>query len=268
MKPINDIAELRKIQLDILKHVDAFCKQNGIKYFLSGGSMIGAVRHHGYIPWDDDIDLMLLRDDYERLISLYTKKDNSEFKLHHFKLEKGYLKPFVKIDNSNTILEEYAEDPIEMGVNIDIFPIDVVPNEKSKQIKMYKRFQLYKNLINIKIIKESTSRAWYKNLLVFISHQLLSFLPMKSLIKALERNAIQYKGTVSDYCGVAVWGYGVKEINLRKNWDDVMEVDFENTKAPIPCGYDNYLTSVYGNYMQLPPEEKRVSEHLFRAWWK
>lgn len=268
MKPIKDIAELRSIQLGILKHVDTFCKDNGIKYFLSGGSMIGAVRHHGYIPWDDDIDLMLLREDYDRLISLYTEKDNSDYKLHHFKLEDNYLKPFVKIDNSKTVLEEYTEEPIEMGVNIDIFPIDIVPNDKSKQKKMYKRFQLLKALIDLKTVKRSNSRAWYKNLVFSISHFLLRPLPMKTLIYALDKNASKYKGIESDFCGVAVWGYGSKEINQRKNWEEVLEVDFEDTKAPIPAGYDNYLTCVYGNYMQLPPEEKRVSEHRFKAWWK
>lgn len=268
MKYITDIQELRSIQLEILKHVDAFCKKNGIKYFLSGGSMIGAVRHHGYIPWDDDIDLMLFREDYEKLISLYTQTDNSDYKLHYFKYEENYLKPFVKIDNSKTVLEELAEEPIKMGVNIDIFPIDVVPDDKRKQRRMYNRFQFYKSLIDLKNIKEATTRAWYKNALVFMFHYLLRLVPMKMLISALEKNATKYKGVKSKFCGVAVWGYGAREINLRKNWDEVMEVDFENTKAPIPKGYDNYLTCVYGDYMQLPPEEKRVSEHLFKAWWK
>ena len=269
MKPINDIAELRRIQLDILKHVDAFCKENCIKYFLSGGSMIGAVRHHGYIPWDDDIDLMLLREDYDRLISLYTEKDNSEYKLHYFKLEKDYCKSFVKIDNSKTVLVEDTEEPIaEMGVNIDLFPMDIVPNEVSKQKRMYRRFEFYKALIDLKNVRKSNKRSVFKNTILSLSHFLLRPLPMRTLINALERNATKYKGEVTDYCGVAVWGYGMREVNNRRNWDEVLEVDFENTKAPIPAGYDNYLTCVYGDYMQLPSEDKRVSEHIFKAWWK
>ena len=165
MKQYIEIEELRKIQLDILRHVDDFCKVYKIKYFLCGGSMIGAVRHHGYIPWDDDIDIMLLREDYDKLISLYSKTDNSEYKLHCFNLDKDFLKPFVKIDNSKTVLEEIVADPIKMGVNIDVFPIDVVPNDKSQQKKMYNRFKLYKTIINLKIIKTSASRIWYKNFL-------------------------------------------------------------------------------------------------------
>ena len=90
---------------------------------------------------------------------------------------------------------------------------------------------------------------------------------MNTFVRMLDRSAVKYRGVECDYCGVAVWGYGMREINLRKNWDNVIEMQFEDIMAPVPEGYDNYLTCVYGDYMKLPPESKRVSTHIFKAYW-
>lgn len=269
MKEITEIAELRKIQLDILKHIDVFCKENQIKYFLSGGTMIGAVRHHGYIPWDDDIDIMMLRNDYEKFISLYTDKDKSKYKIHYYADDKSFTFPFVKIDNSDTIIIEKAVNKVEnLGINVDLFPIDVIPNEKQLQRKLYSRTSLIMNLLTLKDVVPSKERSWYKNLILYISRVFLWPVPMITLVRKLDENALKYRNVQSDFCGVAVWGYGLREINLRKNWDNVIEVPFEDMMAPVPGGYDNYLSCVYGDYMQLPPEDKRVTHHGFKAWWK
>lgn len=269
MKKYINTEELRNVQLDILKHVDNFCKENDIKYFLCGGSMIGAVRHHGFIPWDDDIDIMLLREDYEKFISIYSEKDKSEYKLHSLLTDKKYSSTYVKIDNSRTVLKEYVEEPTaEIGINIDVFPVDDLPNNKEAQKKIYKRYGYYRALIDLKNVRFSKERVWYKNLVLLISHLLLKPVSMRKLADLIENNAVKYKGKTSDYCGIVVWGYGLREINYRKNWDDCILVDFEDMKAPIPVGYDNYLTCVYGDYMKLPPEEKRISHHAFEAYWK
>jgi len=269
MKEIIDISELRRVQLDILKHIDNFSKHNGIKYFLSGGTMIGAVRHHGYIPWDDDIDIMMLRDDYEHFISLYTQKDTSKYRLNYYKNDKSFTFPFVKIDDSETVMLEDVNYKVDgMGINIDLFPIDVIPNDKHQQRKLYSRTSFLMNLFALKNVTPSKERSWYKNAILYISRIMLLPIPMRALVRKLDENALQYRHLQSDYCGVAVWGYGEREINLKKNWDNVLELPFEDTIAPVPEGYDNYLTCVYGNYMQLPPEDKRVSHHGFKAYWK
>ncbi len=264
-----DSTELKKIQLDILRHVDSFCRQNHIKYFLCGGSMIGAVRHQGYIPWDDDIDIMMLRNDYERFIRLYMENDSSNYHLHDYRLESEYTNPYVKIDDCRTILKEKSETPIKnLGVNIDLFPIDTVPDDKRKQKKMFFWFNFYLGIMDLKRVVPVKSRAWYKNLTLYIAHFLLLPIPMKWLVRKLAQNALQYRGEESSYCAIALWGYGKKEINLRSNWDNTIEMPFEDMLAPLPQGFDNYLTCVYGDYMQLPPKEKRKSHHIFQAWWK
>ena len=269
MRPINETKELRKIQLDILKHVDAFCKKNGIKYFLSGGSTIGAVRHHGYIPWDDDIDIMMLREDYDHFISLYTQNDTSKYRLHYYKNDNSFTFPFVKIDDSDTVLIELVNNKVDnMGINIDLFPIDVVPNKKSMQKRLYNVTSFIMAIMALKDTVPSPDRSWYKNAVLYISRILLHPVRMITLVHILDKNALRYCNLKSDYCGVVLWGYGMREINLRKNWDKAIMIPFEDMLAPVPEGYDNYLTCVYGDYMKLPPEDKRISHHGFNAWWK
>ena len=123
-------------------------------------------------------------------------------------------------------------------------------------------------LLGLKQISINKRRVFYKNCLLFISHIILKPLPLSSIVMRIERNAMKYKDEKSLYCGVAIWGYGMREINLRSNWDEVLYVPFEDMLVPVPKGYDNYLRGIYGDYMQLPPQEKRITHHDFKAWWK
>ena len=260
-------SELRTIQLSILKHVDAFCSMHKIKYFLCGGTLIGAVRHQGYIPWDDDIDIMMLRPDYERFVHEYRENDNSCFSLHVPEDNDSYYFPYAKIDDTRTELKENVLHQSSMGVNIDLFPIDVVPEDIQLQSKMYGRLKFLMRLMQLKTVVVMPGRSTLKNLTLMISHVLLKPVSMKSLVHKIVSNATRYSGQQSECCGIAVWGYGMREVNKRSNWDDEKRVPFEDMMAPIPVGYDNYLRGVYGDYMQLPPEEKRITHHDFEAWW-
>ena len=132
MKEI-EIEELKRIQIGILKHLDAFCKENNLTYFMCGGTLLGAVRHKGFIPWDDDIDIMMKREDYDKLIALYPKNDNSNFKLFSYELDKSFPYPFAKMDDCRTIFEEEINDSYKIGVNIDIFPIDYITEDLNCQ---------------------------------------------------------------------------------------------------------------------------------------
>ncbi len=266
MKEI-DICEVRTIQLEILNHINIFCNTHNIKYFLCGGSMLGAIRHQGYIPWDDDIDIMMLRDDYEKFIQLYKQKDNSYFRLRYFKNENDMPFPFVKIEDSRTILRENVENTIEMGINIDLFPIDTIPEDEKLQKKMFNRYKIYRQLLDLKQVSIRKGRSFWKNCVLFVSHIALRLLPLHALIHKIENNAKQYSNTKSNLCGIVVWGYGLREVNAKSNWDNVLRTKFETISAPIPNGYDAYLTAVYGDYMQLPPEEKRITHHDFKAYW-
>jgi lipopolysaccharide cholinephosphotransferase len=254
--------------LNILKHIDSFCAENGIKYFLSGGTMLGAVRHHGYIPWDDDIDIMMLRKDYDHFIKIYSEQNNESYGLRSNIIDSNFPFTFSKIEDKRTLLKENTEEKVVIGVNIDVFPIDTVPEDIKLQKKMYKKFERLRNFLLLKTISTRKGRFFMKNILLVFSHIILKVVSTSFLIKKIEENAIKYKMESSKYCGVVVWGYGIKEINLLSNWRETVMMKFEDMNAPVPIGYDNYLTSLYGDYMQLPPEEKRITHHSFEAYWK
>ena len=263
-----DIEELKRIQLDILKRIDSFCKEHQIKYFMSGGSLIGTIRHKGFIPWDDDIDIMMLRGDYERFIKEFVALDDSTYKLHSSRNVDGWYLPFAKVENSKTIIKEHIETKYIMGINVDVFPIDNVPEKESLQKKMYEKWQKWSNIHGMKLMSTIRGRSLLKNVALVLSHFVLTVVSFKYIVKKIETNAMRYSNQKTKFCGVAVWGYGLKEINLKSNYSDVIYMPFENIVVPVPIGYDNYLTSVYGDYMELPPLEKRISHHKFEAWWK
>ena len=269
MKEIENAADLRTVELGILKHVDEFCQENNIQYFLGYGTLLGAIRHKGFIPWDDDIDIFMHRKDFERFIKEYSDKDRSQYEIRCYSLEDNYPYPFAKISDSSTILIEYSENPIEhLGINIDLFPMDVIPDDSIRQRKLYAIKSLYHTLINLKIVSPSHERIWYKNVVLNISQFILRPIPLSFFVKRIVNNAMKYHHNITNCCAVAVWGYGMREINNKHNWDKAIKVQFESLQLPVPIGYDDFLTAVYGDYMQLPPEEKRVTHHAFKAYWK
>lgn len=267
MKEIN-IEELKKIQLEILLHVDKFCKEHNIRYFLCAGTLLGAIRHKGYIPWDDDIDIMLFREDYNRLIDIFLESDNGQYRLHTYKKEKEFPYPFVKIDDSRTSLRETVEGDFEMGVNIDVFPIDTVPQNGLLQKLFYTKCGIVLNALMLKRISLQFDRGLLKNFIIKIFHRIFKGISCYYFVRTLDRLAQSYSQKKSEYCGLACWGYGMREMNLRSNFDEVIYVSFEGHSLPAPKGYNNYLSAVYGDYMQMPPEDKRVTHHAFEAFWK
>lgn len=265
MKEINN-RELQNIQLEILKKIDSYCKEHKIQYFLAHGSLIGAVRHQGIIPWDDDIDIAISREDYERFVAGFSDEHMEVYSLRTS--EKCHF-PYAKVSDSRTVVFEGSlRKTSEFGVNIDIFPMDVAPDDIKERQKLIRRARFWQMLLKIKLSRVSKIMTLKQNLIIFPGRILLAPISVTSLARNIDRISSSLKGQDTNTVGVMVWGYGEREIFRKEVFSEVMEMQFEDFSAPVPKGYDKVLTSLYGSYMEYPPLEKQMSHHDFEAYWK
>lgn len=259
---------VKETQLGILKNVKLFCDEHKINYYLTGGTCIGAIRHKGYIPWDDDIDISMKREDYIKFIQeyvLWTK----DFNLNSCETTKSYPYPFAKISDPNSILvEENDELKMEMGINIDLFPIDTLPDNKLLIQLVMSIIMFLRNAINLKAIKVNEERKIHKNTVLIISKFILRIFSSNVLSKFINSFASHRWNSKHEKGGIIVWGYGKREIVNIHCFDETIEVEFENDLYKVPKDFDTWLTSIYGNYMQLPPIEKQVTHHRYKAYIK
>ncbi len=259
----------KQIMLDILIFVDKFCKENGIKYFLAGGTLIGAVRHKGFIPWDDDIDIALLREDYNKLLNTFNSISNGKYRLISRKTDKKYYLPYAKIIDTSTVLCENVHGVTEIGVNIDVFPFDYISDETAKNYNsIVSKTSLLEKIIAVKSIKLSKQRPFLKNAATVL---LRGICPVPFWYSAVLKEKRMQKYAVSNpakYVANFYGAWGAKEISETKNVLEVMPAEFEGHTFNIPTGYDAWLTNIYGDYMTPPPKEKQISHHDYTVYFK
>jgi lipopolysaccharide cholinephosphotransferase len=261
-------SELKKIQLGILKIVHQYCEENSITYFLCYGTLIGAIRHKGFMPWDDDIDIMMPRPDYEKFIKEFNSYCSEDYFVYSHEYHKDYAYPFAKISNEKTIIIENV-NAISIGINIDLFPIDGLPYNERRSKNHISYISIFKKLLYWKLINSRHEYKWYKNIIIKILHASLYLIPQRILSQKLTLVAKKIDFEGSDFVGCVVWGYGHKERFNKELYSVSVMCEFENFKFRTLIGYDKYLKNLYGDYMQLPPINERVSHHAFSyAYWK
>lgn len=260
-KPMNPISpsEIKSIELSILEHIDKTCRENGIRYFLSYGTLLGAVRHKGFIPWDDDIDICILRPDYEKFMKLASESD-TRFRLLHLSTDKKYYYEFAKVVDSKTQVFNEGLLPNENeGVWVDIFPIDKVSYLRRTQRFLVKVALACRILSVYRKFPAKHSRLWHP---IWLASKLIGprfFLHVTDFLSKHGKDS----GTVGYIAsnGDAKYCFG-SEI-----FAESVSLPFEDKTFPAPKEYDRYLTCLYGDYMQLPPEDKRVT-HSISAFWR
>ena len=265
MKKYLTLKEVQKSEVNILNNLLKLLKQESINYYIYAGSMIGAIRHKGFIPWDDDIDIIIPRPDYEKLIEYLKKNNNILYKnFQGTSYELGNSKfPFLKIIDKNIKLETNNDN--DEFLWIDIFPIDGIPNNYNffisknrflKKLYYLKRYELNKNNFNFSFKKKLS-----KELL------LLLFKPISydKITEKIIKNSKKYDFDKSDIVGILAWGDCHSGDILNKKWLENYELQFEHIKVNGFKNYDIYLKNRYGNYMELPPKNERIS-HNFKAW--
>ena len=271
------VEELRKIQLDILKSFADFCEENGLNYYLSGGTLLGAVRHKGYIPWDDDIDIMMPRKDYEFAMKNYCTSIYKAISIENYK---DYWDLAGRIIDSRTLLNiAYEKKPT--GVYIDVFPIDGVPKNRLAQRFEFAIEYLLIMLNRSTVLKRQPSHLYkntnlashiknrFRTIVKYLMITLMGSTNPSLWVRLIHYVARRYPFDTNRQVAVAVLGnHGTHEIVSGQVYRDKILLPFENQSFWGPVGYDIYLRQIYGNdYMSIPPVDKRISNHNFKAYW-
>lgn len=246
-------------ELKILVAFDKICKIENLRYSLAGGTLLGAVRHKGFIPWDDDIDVCMPRPDYEKLVSLIGEKDISDRYCFITDREKNAAYPFLKLLDKDIGIQikGYKEVP---NLWIDIFPVDGLPNEDEKIAKIYKKSAKYRKLIYLGMLEKAKYyRGEHSKFYALLAKTFVSLYTVKRAVKKSVKFARRYGFDESDNVGIVTWGcYGVGECMPKREFEQFTKMEFEGLEFSVMGCWDSYLHGIYGDYMQLPPEGKRV----------
>ncbi len=263
-----EIEQLKKRELEILHAFTSFCEANKLRYFMFGGSLLGAIRHKGFIPWDDDIDVCMPRDDYNKLSNMAGTEMGPDYFIQTHKTDPEYLLPFIKIrDNKSVFLElSVLNSNINHGIFLDIFPLNSVPESRLKRFFYNLKIYRYNIPINKKFNlheKESILKRFFK----FLIAMPYNHLSIPELTKKREEFVIRHQYAKSKYLACGLFSF--KLVFNKTDFSSGIEWSFENMNVLVPVNWDNVLKTHYGNYMELPPVEKRITNHPvadFKIW--
>ena len=263
--------EIKNIELDILKDVAKFCDLNNIQYYLAYGTLLGAIRHKGFIPWDDDIDIIMPRPDYIKFIENYPNNANKNYILTSIYNNDDHLYTFTKVYDSRT---EKIEEGLSYnnnnvgGVEIDIFPMDGVPEDINESNKFFDKQKKWFKYYSFSISKFKKSRDPIRTIFKFIIFTITKVIGKERFIKIINKRAMKNKFEESKYVASScVPYYGNKERICKSNYIGQIKIEFEGEFFNAPNGYDEYLSNIYGNYMRLPPIEQRITHHKYQVFW-
>ena len=253
---------LQKKQLEILDEIKMLCDKHKIKYWLDGGTCLGAIRHKGFIPWDDDVDLGMPRKDFDRFIDVCKKELNNKFFLQTSETETNFPLEFAKIRMNYTLLKEKdnINQSYHQGIFIDIFPYDYTSNHLLIRYYLQYKTVFYRLMILHKVGIKVRPKNIIEKIGFVIINIISSLYSIKSLRKKLKKYYYKYPDT-SKYMAVFVTTVITKAIYKKDLFDKTINIPFENKEYPVLANYDEFLTKLYGDYMTPPPVEKRKIGH-------
>jgi lipopolysaccharide cholinephosphotransferase len=279
--------EVKKVQLDLLRYLDATCRENHIEYSLIGGSLLGSVRHGGFIPWDDDIDIMLVRGEYEKLVAVL-QRSPERYHLLHYTTDDTF-QPYSKFYDTRTVLKSFRDQMYNkrVGVHVDVFPYDALPADSAERAAfMHEVFAESERLVSTVFPAFISGTTWYYQfarvflrLPFFIRYhgknreiaQKLDTLAQRydsqSTLPALTSQGADSAGSATEM-GFLGSRYFSKEHFPSGVFSEYEDCKFEDMTVRRIVRYDDYLTQIFGDYMQLPPVKDRVNHDFYHWFWK
>ena len=260
-----ELQALHDKQVLILKEIERVCRANDIRYFAIAGTLLGAIRHEGFIPWDDDIDLGMLRLDYERFLDCAKNDLGEDYFLQTWNTDSSFGLPMAKIRLNGTRLVEAASAnvPCHQGIFVDIFPFDAKPDSPPRRLAhSLSAFILKRTMLSISGYSVGVECNPVARLALRLTSSVAKLVPKRLLIRLFERQMQQFNGTYTDEHVTVAGSYGYRRECIRTSWaSELVEYTFEGLTVPGFSRADEYLSALYGDYHKLPPIEKRGNRH-------
>lgn len=257
-----DIDEIREREMQILDFFDSLCTQYNLQYSIAGGTLLGAIRHKGYIPWDDDIDVFMYRNEYERLLDIL--RENTFMFKPLIPFVNGNYNTFLKIIDPSTVAvqTDYETNIPGLGIWIDILPLDSIPDNEKEKSNLFRRKKFWHRIRNAGLYKKPKTVQQ-------LPFWLLSkvYCPAKAAEK-MNRICRKYENTITKKIGLLVYESNNSFIYERSKLDAYERIPFENREYNAYKEYNYVLTESYGDYMKLPPIEEQIGKHFIDAWKK
>lgn len=256
-----ELEQIKQVQLRIMDEIHRVCTENAITYYLIGGTVLGAVRHKGFIPWDVDIDVAMPREDYERFKTVCGKKLAEQYCYCDYQNMQYYPRPHALICDRQTVIRMKYDsvNPVSEGhgIYVDIFPLDNAPDEpvlrerQAKKLRVIRRFKQYR-------IPYSYSHLQWKRIAHYVVSGMLAWIPIMQINKYQQKVMQTYRERETQcICSMGSQYPYEKQCMPREVYGKPALLEFEGRQYYAPARYEEYLTRLYGDYMQLPPEEKR-----------